>query len=213
MIPFAEKVLTSLDNFFENKKNSDVILVFLLPVIVCFGLSYKLLLPLCDRQLTANKQKSVELKDKIMSAKAFLGQGEDPKQFAVLLNGKLGNLKMELADAKSKNSRVEMELSGMEFAYLDQDGINNFLDAIVGFSSKTSVKIQKISSTFVDMNNSVLKRKAVIDVNASGDFKNIMYLIGDMENSKFLAHIDEVKLTKAKGVEASLSISLFGLNR
>jgi hypothetical protein len=210
---YIEKTLTALDSFFENKKSSDVVLIFILPVVVVAGLSYKLLFPICDKQLSMNKQKVSELREKTVGAKAFLGQGEDPKQFAVLLNNKIGNLQKELVEIKTKNSAVEMELLGMEFAYLDQDGVNNFLDTVANFSSKSLVKIQKISSSFVDINGSILKQKAVIDINANGDFKNIMYLIGDIENSKFLAQIDEIKLVKSKSVELEVSISLFGLNR
>jgi hypothetical protein len=213
MISSIEKSLTVLDEFFKNKKSSDIVLIFILPIIISAGLSYKLLFPICDKALFANKQMAMDLKDKIIGAKAFLGQSEDPKQFAIFLNNKLSNLQKELVEVKSKNEKTEIELSGIEFAYLDQDNVNSFLDAVAVFSSKSSVKIQKISSAFVDMNETVLKRKAVVEMSVNGDFKSIMYLIGDIENSNFLVRIDEAKLSRSKSVEAELTISIFGINR
>jgi len=202
--------MNRIDTYFASKKVHEKWMVILGMVLIIGYMSYFILFPYSANILKLSEHKKNILKENILNKEQFISKcklsihsllneiAEDKKRIIVL--------KKELQD-------ININLEKVITAVFSKDKVSSFLNVVTEFASAVNVKIEYISNTYIDSNESfapVLK----INTGCKGSYKNLTKFIDALEQYNLMSEIEGTHLTKdisTESIMADINISVWGI--
>lgn len=210
-----DNTLLKIDNYFENKKSSEVsIIISGIFLIVCYFtyiLSFDPAQQFYENTMLENNKVSTNLNE----TKNYLA--------SVTVNGdldfkikeqqaKLSNLQSGLESAKFTNQYFDKKLKELSYLLFNEQNWANFLDSLAYLADQNSVKIVKIANEFKNPTPQKIEQVIDIKLDIQGSFKNIVGYINSIEESELVVDINHIDINSTKkDLVGNLGIFVWGM--
>jgi hypothetical protein len=212
MIGSLEKLHSTLDELLETKKKSERIIFYALPFLALGFLSYQFITPISEKKIFEKKAKRAELKKEIKATEEYLARKPEILKEMQIISETNKVLNVRLQQQIAENTVLYDKVAALDFIYLDNKNIVSFLDNLAVIASKNKTTIAQMTTSIKDKNSSsVFKKEMHIDMNCSGDFKNLLTFANDVESARMFAKIESMKMSYGKTIGAEIQINVSGL--
>ena len=209
-----EDVLEKLDNYFEEKKETEFYLMVLAVVAVVGLISYSYLIPMTEKQLKKDLRTQKKLIKKIKKEKNYLASvtvNGDQRYKIKKLSNEIANLKIRYSDLKEINEYSDYQIQTLSELLFNEKNWAKFLDSISLKAKKNHVDIYLISNTFVN-NKDSFGHVLEIGVECEGTYKNMIKFMNEIEESELVVDIYHIDMESDKDIKAKFKVSVWGIN-
>jgi hypothetical protein len=211
---FIENTLERLDNYFEEKKDTEFYLIIFM-IVAAFGyLSYGLLIPMTDKMLKKDMATKRSLEGQIRSYESYLRSitvNGDRRYKIKKLQKEIAQLKTGYKDLKELNEYFDYQIMTLSEMLFNEKNWAKFLDSLTEEAKKHHVKIAMISNKFVD-NTKNFGHVLEIGIDCSGKYKDMVAYLNAIEESDLVVDVYEIVMESEKTITASLKVSVWGIN-
>ena len=207
-------IIDRLDDYYYSRKPSEVWLMVILLAVLIGYLLYTLLSPIASDFRKKEEERNIKLTTSINSAKSFLKTitvNGDRDYYIKDLNRKIVAKKMKLNEYRAKLSKLKGAMKQLNELLYTNDNWSKFLHDIATKANNNNLKVYNLSNQKVDDNGTFGK---VLDVNirCQGEYKDILSFINDLEQTKLVANVSNVRLEAApKNPIADINVSVWGI--
>ncbi|WP_456382366.1 type 4a pilus biogenesis protein PilO [Hydrogenimonas sp.] len=209
-----EDMLEKLDNYFEEKKESEFYLMVLAIVAVVGLLSYSYLIPMTEKELKKDLNTQKRLENKIREEKRYLASvtvNGDQRYKIKKLQREIANLKIRYSDFKEINEYSDYQIQTLSELLFNEKNWSKFLDSIALKAKKNNIDIFLISNKFVN-NKDSFGHVLEIGVDCEGDYRNMIKFMNEIEESELVVDIYNIRLESDKIIKANFKVSVWGIN-
>ncbi|BDY11992.1 type 4a pilus biogenesis protein PilO [Hydrogenimonas cancrithermarum] len=209
-----EDLLEKLDNYFEEKKESEFYLM-VLAVVAVFGLiSYSYLIPITEKQLKKDLKQQKKLEKKIRGEKSYLSSvtvNGDQRYRIKKLQNEIAKLKIRYSDLKEINEYSDYQIQTLSELLFNEKNWAKFLDSIALKAKKNNIDISLISNKFVN-NEDSFGHVLEIGVDCEGNYRNMIRFMNEIEESELVVDIYNIQLESDENIKANFKVSVWGIN-
>ncbi len=209
-----EDLLEKLDNYFEEKKESEFYLM-VLAVVAVFGLiSYSYLIPITEKELRKDLQIQKKLQSKINAEESYLAKvtvNGDQRFRIKQLQGEIARLKTRYRDLKEINEYSDYQIQTLSELLFNEKNWAKFLDSIALKAKKNNIDISLISNKFIN-NKDSFGHVLEIGVECEGSYRNMIRFMNEIEESELVVDIYSINLESDKKINANFKVSVWGIN-
>ena len=203
-----------IDNYLKGKKSSELSLVFFMVFAAIGFVIYSSLFPVTEKMLkkTTNSHKSINTK--LSQERAYLNSvtRNGDKNFIVKkMSIEVNKQKKILEDTKYANAYVDTKLKELSYLLFNDKNWAKFLDSITFIAQKYGIEIALISNSFFEPNLQEIKQVLTVQINFSGEFKNILKFVNELEESELVVDINNLKLESSDTITGTLDIAVWGM--
>lgn len=210
-------MIEQLDKILENKKKSEKIILFLLPILVFFSLSYTYLFPLSEESLQNSKSTLNRVENEINIQKIYLNSinirdiDNIDKNITIEIreryNRDIAKIKEEIESINTEREYINSKL--LEFMD-NQNKWSDFLNYVANRAKELKLHIYYIENEKLEnssLNKSDVFRDLNIKVNGSGSFQNVLRYVNDIENFGVFVELNSTKL-KVEDVNITFTLDI-----
>ncbi|WP_456323071.1 type 4a pilus biogenesis protein PilO [Hydrogenimonas sp.] len=209
-----EDVLEKLDNYFEEKKESEFYLM-ILAVVAVFGLvSYMYLIPITETWLKKDLRTQKKLDKKIKEEKRYLSSvtvNGDQRYRIKKLQNEIVKLKVRYNDIKEMNEYSDYQIQTLSELLFNERNWAKFLDSIALKAKKHNIDISLISNKFIN-NQDNFGHVLEIGVDCEGRYRNMIGFMNEIEESELVVDIYHIDMESNKTIQTNLKVSVWGIN-
>jgi hypothetical protein len=215
---FLEDKLEELDAYFAPKKESEKWLIILGVAGFITYLAYDYLLPYTEqlhkKSEVAKKAVEKSIKDNTIYLNSITVNGD--KDFYVKkFTRDITKKKKQIQKTKEKIVFIDKNLNKLSDMLFNQKNWSIFLNSITSKAEVQNVDLKYIRNQYVD-NNGSFGHVLEIGVGCSGDYKNIVKFMNELEQNVLVTDIYSTSLmmdNNSSNVIADINISVWGINR
>ena len=206
--------LDRLDNYFYSKKANEVWLMVLLFSGIIGYLLYTLLSPIAHDYRVSEERKKTQLTKKINDAQNFLRSitvNGDRDYKVKQLDKKISKKRLELNEYRRKLAKLSGAIHKLNGVLYTKDNWSKFLHNIALKAKDNNLKVESITNETFDQNETFGK---VLDINikCQGKYGNILSFMNDLEQTKLVANISNVKLISTPTQpKADINLTVWGV--
>jgi hypothetical protein len=214
---FIEDRLESLDEYFAPKKESEKWLVILGVVGIIAFLAYSYLLPYTENLYEKSERTKKSIQKSINSNTTYLNSitvNGDRDHYVKKFNKDIVTKKDGIVKSKAKITFINTNLEKLSGMLFNQKSWSKFLNSITDKAEVHNVDLKYIENNYVD-NNGSFGHVLEIGIGCSGEYKNIVKFMNELEQNVLVTDIFKTKLTQetnASGINADIDISVWGVN-
>ncbi len=209
-----EDMLEKLDNYFEEKKESEFYLM-VLAVVAVFGLiSYSYLIPITEKELRKDLSIQKELERKIRAEESYLASvtvNGDQRFKIKKLQSEIAGLKTRYSDLKEINEYSDYQIQTLSELLFNDKNWAKFLDSIALKAKKNNIDISLISNKFIN-NKDSFGHVLEIGVDCEGSYRNMIRFMNEIEESELVVDIYNIQLESNRTINANFKVSVWGIN-
>lgn len=203
-----------IDNYLKTKKSSELSLLFLMAFVAIGFIIYSSVFPVTENMLkqTQRSQKSIE--SKLNQEKAYLRSvtRNGDKNFVIKkFQNEVKKQKQLLEDTKYANTYVDTKLKELSYLLFNDKNWAKFLDSITFIGQKYGIEVGLIANSFFEPNLQEIKQVLTVKINFNGEFRNVIKFINELEESKLVVDINNLKLESSDTITGSLDIAVWGM--
>ncbi len=207
-------MLEKLDNYFEEKKESEFYLM-VLAVVAVFGLiSYSYLIPITEKELRKDLSIQKELERKIRAEESYLASvtvNGDQRFKIKKLQSEIAGLKTRYSDLKEINEYSDYQIQTLSELLFNDKNWAKFLDSIALKAKKNNIDISLISNKFIN-NKDSFGHVLEIGVDCEGSYRNMIRFMNEIEESELVVDIYNIQLESNRTINANFKVSVWGIN-
>jgi hypothetical protein len=215
---FLEDKLEELDAYFAPKKESEKWLIILGVAGFITYLAYDYLLPYTEqlhkKSEVAKKAVEKSIKDNTIYLNSITVNGD--KDFYVKkFTRDITKKKKQIQKTKEKIVFIDKNLNKLSDMLFNQKNWSIFLNSITSKAEVQNVDLKYIRNQYVD-NNGSFGHVLEIGVGCSGDYKNIVKFMNELEQNVLVTDIYGTQLSmdnNTSKIVADINISVWGINR
>jgi len=192
--------LSFLDKFFESKSGREVVIVFILTVMLLGFISSIYLSPRLNNKIALLRESS--------GINSIVKQ-DNIEQLLQAKNIESEKLKIKLDSLKNEYTVKRKAIENNRMMFLDEKTVNLFLNFLAINFSKNGLKIDSLKSTVLPSRTSNRLGRAIVEIEFTGDFKSLLYMLNSIETSSFPCVVDALRIKKTEEQRA-IKISLYG---
>lgn len=203
-----------LDNYLKDKKSSELSLIFMMLFSFVALIVYMYVFPLTEDILKNTQKNHKNIKTKLSQEKAYLNsvtRNGDKQFFVKKLTQDVKKKKLLLEDVTYTNAYVDTKLKDLSYLLFNDENWAKFLDSIALVAQKNNIEISLISNNFFEPTLQEIKQVLTVKVDFFGDFQNVLKFINELEESKLVVDIDNLKLESSDTINASIDIAVWGM--
>ncbi len=203
-------LFTQIDEFFAQKKSSEVTMFYIVAAMVIAYLVYQFIYLETDRQFTQTQNQIRQIKQKINKERNYLAMNTPQK--VAMLRKVVEQKKKAFDDALYKISYVDNTLTELSYLLFDDENWAKFVDNISALAKKNHVEIKEIGNKFYNPTYQKITHVVVVDVKSRGRFTDMMKFINQIEESPLVIDIDRLKMHKPDDkVLSEFRIAVWGM--
>ena len=209
-----EDLLEKLDNYFEEKKESEFYLMVLAIVAVVGLISYSYLIPITEKELKKDLSKQKNLQRKINEEKRYLASvtvNGDQRYKIKKLQNEIANLKIRYSDLKEINEYSDYQIQTLSELLFNEKNWAKFLDSISLKAKKNNVDVFLISNKFVN-NQDSFGHVLEIGVQCKGKYRDMIQFMNEIEESELVVDIYNIDMESNTSINANFKVSVWGIN-
>ena len=207
-------IFDKLDNYYANRKPSEVWFMVVLISIFIGYIIYILISPISSEYRELQESKNSSLKSKLEASNNYLKLitvNGDREYNIKQLNKKIANKRRELNDKRADLSKLSGAMNNLSDILYTNDNWSKFLHNIAISAKDNNLKIFSINNKVLDKNVTFGK---VLDINieCQGEYGEILSFMNDLEQTKLVANISRVKLEASNSAPiANIKLSVWGV--
>ena len=211
-------ILNKLDDYFERKSDNEKWMMLGLIVLVIGYASYSLLFPYAENEYKKEERKNINLKKSLKTHKEYLQSitvNGDRDYYVKERDTKIKNLEESIKTTNDNINFISMSLEELSPLLFNKESWSKFLNSITKQAKAQAVNINYIENNYVD-NNGSFRHVLQIEVGCSGNYRNIVKFINQLEKSVLVtdAYGSHIYLDKNDTtVSADINISVWGVNK
>ena len=210
----SENLFEKIDKSLSEKKESELALIFLMIFVFIGFIAYSYLFPITDKKLKLTKRNLVSMNKKVQSEKNYLRsvtRNGDERFYIKKAINELKSAKELLEKTTNTNTYVDSKLKDLSYILFNNQNWAKFLDSITLLAAKNHVKIKIIENKINKPSLQKIEQILNLKVEFNGEFKNVMNFINQVEESRLVVDIYEMKLKGASGIDGFINIGVWGM--
>jgi cell division protein FtsB len=215
---FLEDKLEELDAYFAPKKESEKWLIILGIAGFITYLAYDFLLPYTEqlhkKSEVAKKAVEKSIKDNTIYLNSITVNG-DRDYYVKKFTQDIAKKKQQIKKTKEKIAFIDKNLNKLSDMLFNQKNWSIFLNSITDKAEIQNVDLKYIRNQYVD-NNGSFGHVLEVGVGCTGDYKNIVKFMNELEQNVLVTDIYGTQLSmddNTSKVVADINISVWGINR
>ncbi len=203
-----------IDNYLKDKKSSELSLVFLMVFVTIGFVIYSSVYPVTEKILKNTKNSHKNIKNKLSQEKAYLNSvtRNNDKNFVIKkMSLEVNKQKRLLKETKFANSYVDTKLKELSYLLFNDKNWAKFLDSIAFIGKKYGIELSLINNSFFEPNLQEIKQVLTVKINFSGEFKNMLKFINELEESELVVDINNLNLESSDTITGTLDIAVWGM--
>ena len=210
-----DNTLTKIDNYFDEKKPSEVTMMLIVAFFLSVAIAYYAVIPYAqnyyDDSIRENDQITKDL-NKVNSYLSTVSQGSDRNFMINQKQNELMQQQNKLADAQNMNQYFDNKLKELSYLIFNEQSWADFLDNLAFLANKNNVKITKIINTFKEPNAQKIEQVLDINVSVDGDYRDIISYINAIEESKLVVDVNNIDINSTNGkLRGNMGIYIWGM--
>jgi len=210
----SDKLFEKIDLALKDKKSSELFIVYFGIFIIIAVIVYLYIFPISEQMLKQTKREVANMKTKIAKETNYIRSktvNGDKQYYVKKANAKIKSLKNQLENTIYANGYIDNKLK--ELSYLLYNDVNwaNFIDDIAQSAKKYKVSINYIKNQFNELNYKKVEQILDIEVDANGNFNNLIKFINSIEESNLVVDIHELKMDIDKTIHTNFKIAVWGI--
>ena len=214
---FIEDKLEALDIYFAPKKESEKWLIILGVAGVIAYLGYSLLLPYTEDLYNKSERTKKKIEKSIVDNKTYLSsitQNGDRNYLVKKFDNDIIKKKKQIVRIDDKTKFINSNLNKLSDMLFNKKSWSIFLNSITQKAEIHNIDLSYISNNYAD-NNGSFGHVLEVGVGASGNYKNIVKFMNEIEQNVLVTDIYETKLAldnNSSDIKADINISVWGIN-
>ena len=210
-----DTTLTKIDNYFDEKKPSEVTMMLIVAFFLSVAIAYYAVIPYAqnyyDDSIRENDQITKDL-NKVNSYLSTVSQGSDRNFMINQKQNELMQQQNKLADAQNMNQYFDNKLKELSYLIFNEQSWADFLDNLAFLANKNNVKITKIINTFKEPNAQKIEQVLDINISVDGDYRDIISYINAIEESKLVVDVNNIDINSTNGkLKGNMGIYIWGM--
>ncbi len=214
---FIEDKLEELDIYFAPKKESEKWLLIIGVAGVIAYLGYSLLLPYTEDLYNKSERTKKKIEKSIVDNKTYLSsitQNGDRNHFIKKFDSDIIKKKKQIVNINDKTKFINSNLEKLSDMLFNQKSWSIFLNSITQKAEIHNIDLTYISNNYAD-NNGSFGHVLEVGLGASGNYKNIVKFMNELEQNVLVTDIYETKLAldnNSSDIKADIHILVLGIN-
>lgn len=214
---FIEDKLEALDIYFAPKKESEKWLIILGVAGVIAYLGYSLLLPYTEDLYNKSERTKKKIEKSIVDNKTYLSsitQNGDRNYLVKKFDNDIIKKKKQIVRIDDKTKFINSNLNKLSDMLFNKKSWSIFLNSITQKAEIHNIDLSYISNNYAD-NNGSFGHVLEVGLGASGNYKNIVKFMNELEQNVLVTDIYETKLAldnNSSDIKADINISVWGIN-
>ncbi len=203
-----EDTLQKIDNFFKEKSQKDVYMIYIIIAAVLFFLAY----PFYDssvNEFNNAKRKVEEITKNIDADKIYLKVNTEEK--VAKLVQEIKKLEVELATQKENNEYIKEKIETIYSLIYDEIAWGEYLNSISVNAKKHNIKIINFIESYPKGNGSSFGHVLDVSLQVKGNYLNTVKFINSLEKSELVVDVHDLSIKAQDALNTDLHISIWGI--
>ena len=210
-----DNIFTKIDNYFDNKKPSEVSVMLLASLILSGVVIYYAIMPYAQEYHDSSMSENSSVTTKLNEVNGELDKVSlnNDRNFKINQekNG-IKQLQIKLADTQKMNQYFDDKLKELSYLIFSEQSWADFLDNLALLANKNNVKITKISNAFKEPSAEKIEQMLDINISVDGGFKDIVGYINAIEESKLVVDVSNIDINSTNGkLNGNLGVYVWGM--
>ena len=210
-----DNTLTKIDNYFDEKKPSEVTMMLIVAFFLSVAIAYYAVIPYAqnyyDDSIRENDRITQDL-NKVNSYLSTVSQGDDRNFMINKKQNELLQQQNKLADAQNMNQYFDNKLKELSYLIFNEQSWADFLDNLAFLANKNNVKITKVINTFKEPNAQKIEQVLDVNISVDGDYRDIVSYINAIEESKLVVDVNNIDINSTNGkLKGNMGIYIWGM--
>lgn len=203
---------SAIDQFFDGKKESEKIIIFLLPFVIFSYLSYQFLTPMSKKYIAKKAEERKTLEAKLAETKEQLKNKHLIIDTVKNIEAQIKSTDAKLKAKSAENEDLTAKIAAMDFIRLNEENALIFTDYLAAEAVKNSISIKNMEANISSKERGVFKKEMSVDINCSGAFTSTLSFINAIESSKMFSKIESLRVIGGnRELDTSISLKVNGL--
>lgn len=207
-------IFDTIDNYFKEKKPTQIALTWLIIVAIIGFFTYTYLIPPSLHYLRENQNNLNSITQKLDDEKNYLTNikiDNDQHFYTKKLQKEIVQKKHELVRAKKLNSYTDNKFKELSYLLSENKNWVNFLDRVSALGEKYNLKIIEISNEFNKPKLQKIEQILNIHVKTHGNYTSTIKFINALEESKLLVDMYKIDMESNQSISSIMDIALWGM--
>jgi len=210
----SNTLFEKIDLALKDKKSSELSIIYAGIFIIVVAIVYLYVFPVSEHMLKQTKRELGAIKSKIAKEKNYIRSktvAGDKFYYIKKAKQKIKLTKDKLQATIFANGYIDTRLR--ELSYLLYNDVNwaNFINDITISAKKYKVNINFIKNKFNGLNYKKVEQALDIEVDANGNFNNLIKFINSIEESNLVVDIHSLTMDIKKTIHANFKIAVWGI--
>ena len=209
-----DNIFTKIDNYFDNKKPSEVSVILLASLILSGVVIYYAIMPYAqeyhDSSMSENSSVTTELNEvnnKLDSLSLNNDRNNDRNFKINQEKNNIRQLQIKLADTQKMNQYFDDKLKELSYLIFSEQSWADFLDNLALLANKNNVK-----NSFKEPSAEKIEQMLDINISVDGGFKDIVGYINAIEESKLVVDVSNIDINSTNGkLNGNLGVYVWGM--
>lgn len=203
-----EDTLQKIDNFFKEKSQKDIYMIYIIIAAVLFFLAY----PFYDSSLNEfnNAKKKVEEITKNIDADKIYLKVNTEEKVAKLVQ-EIKKLEVDLATQKENNEYIKEKIETIYSLIYDEIAWGEYLNSISVNAKKHNMKIINFTESYPKSNGSSFGHVLDVSLQVKGNYLNTVKFINSLEKSELVVDVHDLSIKAQDALNTDLHISIWGI--
>ena len=214
-----DNIFTKIDNYFDNKKPSEVSVMLLASLILSGVVIYYAITPYAqeyhDNAMSENSSVTTKLNEVNgrLDEVSLNNDRNSDRNFKINQEkNDIRQLQIKLADTQKMNQYFDDKLKELSYLIFSEQSWADFLDNLALLANKNNVKITKISNTFKEPSAEKIEQMLDINISVDGGFKDIVGYINAIEESKLVVDVSNIDINSTnEKLNGNLGVYVWGM--
>jgi len=203
-----ENILHKIDNFFKEKSQRDINIIYIMIAAVLFAAAY----PFYDLSLNefnAARKKVTDITAKINEDKIYLNVNTEAK--IAKIDQDIKGLEAELVTQKNKNSYIKNKIETISSLIYDEKAWGAYLNSISINAQKHNIHIANFANSYSENNDSSFGHVLDISLEVKGNYSDTVKFINSLEQSELVVDIHDFSIKAQDALKSDINISVWGI--
>lgn len=210
----SDKLFEKIDLALKDKRSSELSIIYAGIFIIIATIAYLYVFPLSKNVLEQAKRDTNTMKSKIAKEKNYIRSktvAGDKFFYIKKAKQKIKIAKDQLQSTIFANGYIDTKLRKLSYLLYNDINWASFIDDITRNAKKYGVSINFIKNQFNPLNYKKVEQALDIEVDANGNFNNIIKFINSIEESKLVVDVHSLTMDIKKTIHVDFKIAVWGI--
>jgi len=203
-----ENILQKIDNFFKDKPQKEVYMVYIMIIALSFSTAYSFY-DLSTNEFMAQRKALNEVTAKINEDKGYLTA--NPQTKIAQMDAEIKKYEEKLISQKEKNSYIKNKIETISPLVYNEKAWGAYLNSISLSAKEHNIKIVNFTNSYSENNDSSFGHVLDISLQIKGEYLNTVKFINSLEQSELVVDIHDFSINAQDSLKSDINISVWGI--